>query len=161
MFNAPNADQPSGRARYGQLPEAGSSRAFRNQRIRNNVAWRSTLDLPSAMDFDRFSVSMLILREDAPQLSEADAADLQDAHMAHLADLHDAGYLLAAGPLLDDRFRGFSILSVSPEKALELANSDPAVLAGKFEAKVMPWMVPAGAMDFSSTVFPRSMAEVE
>ncbi|HEY1762942.1 MAG TPA: YciI family protein [Acidimicrobiales bacterium] len=113
------------------------------------------------MDFDRFSVSLLVLREDAPQLSEADAAHLQDAHMAHLADLHDAGYLLAAGPLLDDRFRGFSILSVSPEKALELANTDPAVRVGKFEAKVMPWMVPAGAMDFSRTQFPRSMAEIE
>jgi hypothetical protein len=24
---------------------------------------------------------------------------MQEAHMAHLADLHEAGYLLAAGPL--------------------------------------------------------------
>lgn len=112
------------------------------------------------MDFDRFSVSLLILRDDAPQLSDAEAAQLQDAHMAHLADLHDAGYLLAAGPLIDDRFRGFSILGVPPEIARELTNSDPAVQAGKYEAKVIPWMAPAGAMDFSHTVFPRSMAEI-
>jgi uncharacterized protein len=121
----------------------------------------ATVDLRSAMDFDRFSVTILKLRDDAPPLSDAEAARLQDAHMAHLAGLHDAGYLLAAGPLIDERFRGLCVLSVRPEIAVELANADPAVQAGRFEAKVMPWMVPAGAMDFSHAVFPRSMAEVE
>jgi uncharacterized protein len=113
------------------------------------------------VDFDQFSVALLILRDDAPQLSEVEAAQLQDAHMAHLADLHDAGHLLAAGPLFDDRFRGFSILSVPPEVSLALKASDPAVQAGKYDVKVMPWMVPAGAMSFSPTFFPRSMAETE
>jgi uncharacterized protein YciI len=113
------------------------------------------------MDFDQFSIAILILRDDAPQLSEEEAAHLQDAHMAHLADLHDAGHLLAAGPLLDDRFRGLSILNVSPEAAKELKESDPAVLAGRFEVKVMPWIVPGGAVSFARTVFPRSMSEVE
>lgn len=113
------------------------------------------------MDFDRFSVSVLTLREDAPHLSEAEAAQLQDAHMAHLANLHDAGVLLAAGPLIDDSFRGLSILCVAPDTALELANADPAVQAGRFKANVIPWMVPAGAIKFSHTVFPRSMAEIE
>ena len=113
------------------------------------------------MDFDRFSVVLLILRHDAPRLDEVAAARLQDAHMAHLADLHDAGFLLAAGPLLDERYRGFSILNVSPERAKELKEADPAVQAGKYEIKVMPWMVPIGAMSFSPTVFPRSMSEVE
>jgi uncharacterized protein len=113
------------------------------------------------MDFDRFSVALLILRDDAPLLSEEEAAQLQDAHMAHLAELHEAGHLLAAGPLLDDRYRGFSILKVSPEVAKELKESDPAVQAGRFEVKVMPWLVPGGAMSFSRTVFPRSMSELD
>jgi uncharacterized protein YciI len=113
------------------------------------------------MDFDQFSIAILILRDDAPQLSEEEAARLQDAHMAHLADLHDAGHLLAAGPLLDDRFRGLSILSVSPEVAKELKEADPAVLAGRFEVKVMPWIVPGGAVSFAKTIFPRSMSELE
>ena len=52
------------------------------------------------MQFDRFSVALLILRPDAPHLDEADEAALQDAHMAHLAHLHASGTLLAAGPLL-------------------------------------------------------------
>jgi hypothetical protein len=44
-----------------------------------------------AVDFDRFSVAVLVLRDDAPNLDAAAAAALQDAHMDHLADLHEAG----------------------------------------------------------------------
>jgi hypothetical protein len=113
------------------------------------------------MDFDRFTVVLLILREDAPHLSEADAAELQDSHMSHLADLHQAGHLLAAGPLMDEHFRGLSILNVDPETARQLMEEDPAVRARRFDVLVMPWMVPGGAMTFSATDFPRSMAEVD
>ena len=112
------------------------------------------------MQFDRFSVALLILRPDARVLDDEAAAALQDAHLAHLAGLHEAGYLLAAGPLGDDQFRGLSILSVEPERARELKEADPAVQAGRFSVKVMSWMVPAGAAAFSPTRFPRSMAEV-
>jgi uncharacterized protein len=114
------------------------------------------------MEFDRFTVALLILRPDAPKLDEQTANALQDAHLAFLADLHKAGVLLAAGPLLgtDDReFRGLNILSVDPERALALTQEDPAVRAGRFSIKIFPWMVPAGAMSFAPTNFPRSMAE--
>jgi hypothetical protein len=115
------------------------------------------------MRFDQFSVALLMLRPDAPRLSEQDAAALQDAHMAHLADLHDQGYLLAAGPLLsgpDGEFRGLSILNVDAARARELKEADPAVRAGRFSVVVLPWMVPGGAVSFSPTRFPRSAAEV-
>jgi uncharacterized protein YciI len=114
--------------------------------------------------FDNFTVAVLVLRPDAPQLDDEAAAALQDAHMAHLADLHEAGYLLAAGPLLgppDREFRGLSILNVDPERAVQLKEDDPAVRAGRFAVLVLPWIVPAGAMSFSPTQFPRSMAETE
>jgi uncharacterized protein YciI len=81
--------------------------------------------------------------------------------MAHLADLHDAGYLLAAGPLLDEKFRGLSILNVEPERARALKEEDPAVRAGRFSVMVIPWMVPRGALSFSRTHFPRSVSEVD
>ncbi len=113
------------------------------------------------MDFDNFSVVLLILRDDAPELNQVDAAALQDAHMAHLADLHEAGHLLAAGPLIDGHYRGLSILSVPPETALALKEADPAVQAGKYDVKVLPWLVPGGAVHFSPTHFPRSMAEIQ
>ena len=116
------------------------------------------------MQFDTYTVVLLVLRPDAPQLDEEAAAALQDAHLAHLADLHEAGHLVAAGPLLgapDREFRGLSILRVDPERALQLKRGDPAVQAGRFDVKVMPWMVPAGAMSFSPTRFPRSVAETD
>src|SRR5947209_8231890 len=102
------------------------------------------------MQFDQFTAVLLILRPDAPQLDEEAAAALQDAHMAYLADLHEAGYLLAAGPLIgDDTFRGLSILAVGPEQARALKEQDPAVRAGRFSFKVFPWMVPSGAASFA------------
>jgi hypothetical protein len=113
------------------------------------------------MDFDRFAVALLVLRDDAPCLSEADAAKLQDAHMSHLADLHQLGHVLAAGPLMDGDYRGLMILNADPEAARELMATDPAVRAGRLDVLVLPWMVPRGAMEFSLTKFPRSMAEVD
>jgi uncharacterized protein len=113
------------------------------------------------LEFDRYTVALLILRPDAPQLDEEAAAALQDAHLAHLADLHEAGHLLAAGPLSDEKFRGLSILNVDPERARELKEKDPAVQIGRFSVKVIPWMLPAGAISFSPTRFPRSVADTE
>jgi uncharacterized protein len=113
------------------------------------------------MDFDRFSIALLVLRLDAPQLSEVEAAELQDSHMSYLADLHQAGHLVAAGPLMDDSFRGLTILKVDLEVARQLMEKDPAVRAGRLKVTVMPWIVPRGAMEFSATEFPRSMAEVD
>src|SRR5256885_16877022 len=112
------------------------------------------------MEFDRYTIALLILRPDAPDLDGEAGAALQDAHMAHLADLHDAGHLLAAGPLADDKFRGLSILAVDSERARELKEQDPAGQAGRFSVKAIPWTVPTGARTFSRTHFPRSLAEV-
>ena len=111
------------------------------------------------MDFDRLTIVLLSLRPDAPQLDEEAADALQDAHMAFLAELHEAGHLLAAGPLSHETYRGLSILNVEPERARELKEQDPAVRAGRFSLEVIPWMVPAGAVSFSPTRFPRSMTE--
>lgn len=111
------------------------------------------------MDFDRFTAALLVLRDDAPDLGPDNAAALQNAHMAYLADLHDRGYLLAAGPLGGDVFRGLSILRADHTEALRLTEEDPAVIAGRFRVVVLPWMVPAGAVTFSHTKFPRSMDE--
>jgi len=109
--------------------------------------------------FDHYTIALLILRPDAPELDDEAAAALQHAHMAHLADLHEAGHLLVAGPLSDEKFRGLTILNVEPDRARELKEQDQAVQIGRFSVEVMPWMVPSGAMAFSPTRFPRSVAE--
>jgi hypothetical protein len=118
------------------------------------------------VEFDRYTVTLLILRPDAPQLAEAAADALQDAHMAHLSDLHDAGDLLAAGPLLgpaDRPFRGLSIWRPDPDQVQRFVEEhpDPAVAAGRFRVEVIPWMVPSGAIRFAHTRLPRSMTEAE
>ena len=130
------------------------------------AATRAAAHLPEymEMEFDRYTIVLLLLRPDAPALSEEKEADLQDAHMAHLADLHDAGHLLAAGPVLgaqDRELRGFSILKVEPERARELKKQDPAVRAGKYRIEVFPWLLPAGLMTFSAGRLPRSVAEAQ
>jgi uncharacterized protein YciI len=112
------------------------------------------------MQLDRYTITLLIKQPNAPQLDEQEAAALQDAHMSHLADLHEAGQLLAAGPLFDEDYRGLSILNIDAEQAKELKERDPAVRAGIYTIRAIPWMVPGGAIAFAPARFPRSMAEV-
>ena len=108
------------------------------------------------MEFDEFTISLL-LSGPTPN-----SADLQDAHLAHLAALHDAGSLLAAGPLSDPagELRGLSILNVPVDEAIRLKEADEAVRAGVFSVRAMPWRIPAGAISFSRTFFPHSMRDV-
>jgi uncharacterized protein YciI len=116
------------------------------------------------MEFDSFTIALLITNPTAPQLDEEAAARLQDAHLNYLAELHEAGHLLMAGPLLGgegEPFRGLTLLNADAEEAVALAEADPAVRAGRFTVKVLPWMVPAGAVTFSRTRFPHSAAEVQ
>ncbi len=47
------------------------------------------------MEFNEFTISLLV----SGPTPNSDA--FQDAHLAHLASLHEAGSLLAAGPLSD------------------------------------------------------------
>ena len=69
--------------------------------------------------------------------------------------------MLAAGPLegTDSELRGLSILNVDPETALKLKRDDLAVQAGRFSVKAFRWIIPGGAMTFSPTRFPHSIAE--
>ena len=116
------------------------------------------------MDFDRCTIVLLLTPDHPPELSNEEADRLQDAHLSHLADLHDRGVLLAAGPLGDPgsrrHYRGLSILRCDPDEALRLKGEDPAVRAGVFELEAMSWMLPAGAIHFTPTFFPRSTDDV-
>jgi uncharacterized protein YciI len=111
------------------------------------------------MEFDTFTIALLLHNPDGPELDAEAAAAYQDAHMAHLAELHEAGHLLAAGPVFGEELRGLSILDVDPERALELKADDPAVRAGIYSVQAFRWIVPGGAMSFSPAHFPHSMAE--
>jgi uncharacterized protein len=115
------------------------------------------------MKFDRFTVTLLILRKDAPKLSEQEENALQDAHMAFVAKLHEEGHILAAGPILgapDREIRGLSIHKGSPDEVKALADQDPGVREGRYKHQFFDWIIPEGAVSFSRTRFPWSMAEV-
>ena len=115
------------------------------------------------MKFDQFTVGLLLLRPDAPKLSEEEENALQDAHMAFLAKLHDEGHLLAAGPILgtsERELRGLSIYRGPPDEVRALADKDPGVIAGRYRHEFFPWIVPGGAVSFSHTKFPKAMIEV-
>ena len=112
------------------------------------------------MKFDSFVAVLLVLREDAPVLDDEAAAALQDAHLDYLAQLHEQGHLFAAGPLGHETFRGLSILRGTVDEVRALKDADPAVVAGRFRVIVMPWQIPAGAVHFTPTRFPHSIADV-
>jgi uncharacterized protein YciI len=116
------------------------------------------------VQFDRYTVVLLLTPPNPPRLDDDATNALQDAHLNHLAELHEAGHLLAAGPLPGEpgrRFRGISLFRGEPDEVRELAERDPAVRAGWFELEVLPWLVPAGAISFSSTRFPHAAAEAD
>jgi len=114
------------------------------------------------VQFEQYSIVLLTTPKDPPPFSERERGRLQDAHLSYLADLHDAGHLLAVGPLSDPggELRGLSIFNVDAERARELKEADEAVRAGVFDVRAIPWTVPAGAMHFAHTRLPRSMKDV-
>ena len=61
------------------------------------------------------------------------------------------GIIAANGPLLDQSdpsMRGMSVYTVPVDEARRLAESDPAVRAGRFRVDVARWCVAAGRVAF-------------
>lgn len=111
------------------------------------------------MDFDHFSVGLLTTKSDSQRSDGPESDAIQDAHMSYLADMHETGQLLAARPTFNECFRGLLLFNTDRETATTLILADPAERAGWFDVTVIDWMVPGGAMNFTSTTFPRSMTD--
>jgi uncharacterized protein YciI len=103
--------------------------------------------------FDRHTIIFLIRPADAPEYSDEELDRLQVAHLTYLRGLKDEGVLIANGPLDDQtdvRMRGISIYALPLEAALELANGDPMVHAGRFEIRGAQWLTAEGTISFGS-----------
>jgi uncharacterized protein YciI len=114
------------------------------------------------MEFEHYTIALLVTNPDEPEWGEGERAALQDAHLGHLADLHEAGHLLAVGPLADPdgELRGVMLFRAGAAEARALSEGDPAVAAAAFLLRVIPWSIPAGGVDWKPTRLPRSMADV-
>jgi len=76
-----------------------------------------------------------------------DTSAVSKAHMDNIERLTQSGQMLVAGPFLDQSgdkaLTGMFILRAgSAGEAKSLADSDPAVKAGRFIYEILPWMGP-------------------
>lgn len=81
-----------------------------------------------------------------PKWTASSSPDIQKLQIAHLWDIRrklDSGKYVSAGPLesQDDRAGILVIAAESPEQAREIAESDPAVRAGRLVIELHTWLV--------------------
>jgi len=101
--------------------------------------------------FDEHTIILLIRPPEARLFSEEELDRLQTEHLTYLRELQRRGLIVANGPLdaqTDERLRGVSIYSVPLAEALDLANADPMVRAGRLAIDGARWWTPSGAVSF-------------
>ena len=101
--------------------------------------------------FDEHTIIFLLRSVNPPPFSEEELDRLQVEHLTYLRDLKRRGVLIVNGPLAeqtDQRMRGISIYAVPLAEALELANADPMVLAGRLGIEGARWWTASGTTSF-------------
>ncbi len=103
-----------------------------------------------AIDLHGFQLILLRTPDDAPSYDDATAERIQRDHLAFYARMREAGHVVSNGPVLDqpdEALRGIAIFATeSVGRARDLANTDPAVQAGRLEVEAMTWLCPPGTM---------------
>jgi uncharacterized protein len=102
------------------------------------------------MDLEAFELVLLRTPADAPAYDEATLARIQREHLAFYDRLRQEGTVVTNGPVLnqpDVTLRGLGFYRTgSLEAARELAEQDPAVVAGRLMVEVMTWWCAPGTM---------------
>lgn len=123
----------------GENPEATAEpiEAEESTLINNELAGKLGAD-----DYGMKTYVMAFLKAGPNRSQDADeATELQRQHMATINRLADEGHLVLAGPFLDDGdIRGLYLFDVSTvEEARKLAETDPAIQAGRFTLEFHKW----------------------
>ena len=100
-------------------------------------------------EFDQYWMVFLERPETVPEMSEEVAAKIQRQHLGHLTRVWREGFTLVAGPFgagPDDPVRGIVLYrgDLSEQEVRELAEADPAVVAGTLEVRLRPWYTGKG-----------------
>ena len=105
------------------------------------------------MELDEYQLVLLRRPPGAPEVSAEEAQRLQQLHLRHLDELRAQGHIRVAGPVRDqpdETLRGLTVFRVgSLDRARELAEADPAVVAGRLSVEVMTFYCPRGELDAS------------
>jgi uncharacterized protein len=106
--------------------------------------------LVMAIDLHVFQLILLRRPEAAPDYDDETTDRIQREHLAFYDSMRAAGHVVTNGPVLDqpdEALRGMGIWATeSVERARELANTDPAVRAGRLEVEAMTWLCRPGTM---------------
>jgi uncharacterized protein YciI len=118
------------------------------------VALSLAAQKPSELHYEMTTYYLVLLYRGPNSTGEKtpEAQKIQDAHMANIRQMADAGKLIMAGPVADEsKLRGIFVLRAgSLQEAQALADSDPAVKAGRLLAEVHPWYTAKNVRVFPS-----------
>ena len=92
-------------------------------------------------DMAQYFVGLIYRGEEWTPEVTAETMEIQKAHLANISKLAETGLLVLAGPIGDDgKLRGLFFFDVKTmEEARKLADSDPAVRAGRLRVELHPW----------------------
>ncbi len=102
------------------------------------------------MDLEAYELVLLRTPENAPDYDDAELDRIQQEHLAHHERLRASGHVVTNGPVSDQpdpALRGLAFYRTgSLEEARQLAEADPAVVAGRLTVEIMTWYCRPGTM---------------
>jgi uncharacterized protein len=102
------------------------------------------------VDLETFELVLLRRPASAPDYTEAELDRIQREHIAHHVRLRESGQVVTNGPVdgqPDESLRGLTFYRTgSVERSRQLAEADPAVVAGRLAVEIMTWYCPPGTM---------------